>query len=118
MRTQICNWCKKGFQNRHPQRFCSRLCSCEWRKGQFTVRFWANIRKTDSCWVWLKGKFPYGYGVVRCPDGKGRPTHRVSWEMHFGHIPKDTLVCHHCDNPPCVRPDHLFLGTSLDNATD
>jgi len=47
-----------------------------------------------------------------------RTTHRVSWELAFGEIPPGMLVCHHCDNPPCVRPDHLFLGTNHDNVKD
>jgi hypothetical protein len=83
-------------------------------------RFWAKVEKTDGCWVWTGGKFVRGYGSFR-PGRRGDASvraHRFSWELTNGPIPEGMIVCHRCDNPSCVRPDHLFLGTNQDNTTD
>lgn len=88
------------------------------------VRFWNKVDKTGDCWLWTgatKDGFPYG---IICPPGgtgKGRPpirAHRLSWEMAHGPIPRGMVVCHKCDQPRCVRPEHLFLGTQGDNVRD
>lgn len=69
------------------------------------------------CWVWEKGTQKYGYGVFW--DGFRQVlAHRFSRELHNGRIPEGLLVCHHCDNPVCIRPDHLFPGTYQDNSRD
>src|SRR4030065_1284771 len=84
-------------------------------------RFWEKvyIGYKDECWEWLANKNGQGYGVLWCNKKKGNvPAHRASWEMFFGEIPNDLLVLHRCDNPPCVNPSHLFLGTHKDNAQD
>jgi hypothetical protein len=82
-------------------------------------RFFAGFDATgDGCWEWKGRRYASGYGVVAIAPGYREATHRVSWRAHFGLIPEGMSVCHHCDNPPCVRPDHLFLGTALDNMRD
>ena len=84
-------------------------------------RFWAKVDKTtpDGCWVWTRSCFSNGYGQFRVAMGESpRRAHRVSWEIHSGGIPDGLLVLHTCDNPPCVRPDHLFLGDDAANAAD
>lgn len=80
-------------------------------------RFWRKVEKTDSCWLWTGAKFENGYGAIWTNPITQR-AHRISWELNRGKIPPGLIVCHHCDNPPCVRPDHLFLGTLSDNRRD
>lgn len=82
------------------------------------VRFWRYVnRNPDGCWEWTGSRSEDGYGRLNVA---GRPLQasRISWAIHFAPIPADLFVCHHCDNPPCVRPDHLFLGTALHNTRD
>ena len=81
--------------------------------------FWQFVVKLDgddACWIWMGAK-NNGYGVCRF-QGKDQYAHRVSWQIIFGIIPFAIKVLHSCDNPPCVRPSHLFLGTQLDNVHD
>ena len=82
-------------------------------------RFWnkVDIKQDDECWEWNASKNPQGYGHFKL-NGTSRSSHRVSWELNKGIIPDGMLVLHHCDNPPCVNPNHLWLGTSKDNSDD
>lgn len=77
-------------------------------------RFWKYVRKTDSCWLWTGTKDPTGYGRLH----RNRRAHRIAWVIHNGPIPRDLYVCHKCDVRLCVNPDHLFVGSNLDNRRD
>ena len=83
--------------------------------------FWKKVDKSGPCWVWIastlksngRGQFPtarrYGFSSS---------AYRFSWQLHYGNIPTGEFICHRCDNPLCVKPEHLFLGTQLDNMRD
>ena len=80
-------------------------------------RFFKYVDRSGECWVWTGWRTCKGYGSIRL-NGKNAAAHRVSWEIHNGPIPGGLFVLHHCDNPPCVRPEHLFVGTAKDNTHD
>lgn len=85
--------------------------------GKDWFRFWNKVRFTEGCWIWVSKRRPDGYGLF-CFGRDQQRAHVVSWVDSFGPIPEGLCVLHQCDNPPCVRPDHLFLGTRGDNAAD
>lgn len=71
----------------------------------------------NGCLVWTGFTLSNGYGQIYA-DGRAKGTHRVAYEIYVGSIPDGMHVCHHCDNPPCCNPEHLFVGTNLENRRD
>jgi hypothetical protein len=81
-------------------------------------RFWSKVAQDpDGCWTWTGTRSRQGYGFFKL-RGRMLKAHRCSYALTYGEIPDDLFVCHRCDNPTCVRPDHLFLGTARDNTMD
>lgn len=80
-------------------------------------RFWGHVSKTDGCWEWTGSTQGRGYGSFFA-DGRSHQAHRWIYEQFFGPQPKHIHICHKCDNPICIRPDHLFAGTRSDNMKD
>lgn len=84
------------------------------------ARFWARVDRSsgpNACWEWQAARQPTGYGAVWL-GRRVAISHRVAWTLTNGPIPNGKHVCHHCDNPPCCNPEHLFLGTDDDNMRD
>lgn len=83
------------------------------------ARFWPKVKKSTGCWEWT-GSTTLGYGTIAASrNNKPLYAHRVSFVIHNPNVNiEKRLVLHHCDNRPCVRPDHLFLGSSGDNTRD
>lgn len=139
----ICESCGKDFKwYRGPSQSIPRVCShkCqgklvkEWRSKhgfswndindekllyQLKIGFDERVEKTETCWIWKGSKISRGYGSFHS-DGNGKriSAHRLSWTIHNGKIPEGLVVRHKCNNPICVNPDHLAIGTFQDNSND
>ena len=99
--------------------FTRTVRSMAWAE-EFERRFWRRVQKTDACWIWQGLLTPGGYGRLK-RNGRMVFAHRAAWEMLIGVVPESLFVLHNCpggDNPRCVRPDHLWLGTLADNNRD
>ena len=75
--------------------------------------------EATGCWVWFGATSGKGYGEIKIPKTRRQiPAHRLSYLIHRGSIPSGKCVLHKCDNPPCCNPEHLFIGTKMDNSID
>ena len=144
MKKNKCENCGVDFERMYVRRFCCKSCWHKWngknlasfnetrfqwktatdeqRIERIKKRFEEKVVKKDGCWDW-NGYFDKdGYTLLHSGANhkgfKERRGHRISWLIHYGNVPEGKKVCHKCDNPRCTNPEHLFLGTTLENNQD
>lgn len=106
------------------KKFCSGVCYQKGNAVPADVRFWRRVSKdpghgpNGDCWVWTGWVDREGYGKFMRSERSSTGAHRFAYEDTYGVIPDGYFVCHRCDTPACVRPDHLFLGTNQENVSD
>lgn len=120
----ICIECNQ--RDAMARKLCRPCYARHWHSGNHTTYdilgpgdvFLNRIKKGKSCWLWAGNRNEYGYGIFLMAGGKAVRAHRYSYEHFNGPIPKGLIVMHTCDNPPCVNPKHLKIGTRADNNSD
>jgi hypothetical protein len=128
-RPAICVHCGAAYAARTDSKglFCSVLCVRRWSLARLAIQrtktvadqlaHYTDKRGVDECWPFMGTKSAYGYGVLHAERRK-EYAHRAAYRLSFGEIPNGLLVRHGCDNPVCVNPNHLSVGTKLDNVRD